>query len=172
MQKTCSIPCALTLVAIDKARARQRDNKQAKRDFRENDIKWWLRVGGDFNLNGGNVAFWLHKWVREVRDKDQPCPMCGARHYPRGGQWHACHYRSRGAAKQLRFEPDNIYKGCKHCNTWTEGDTGAKFRAGIVLRIGEERVAELDSDNSIHRWTIDECRPIRDFYKGICKEEL
>ena len=172
MQKTCSVPCALALVAVDKEKARKKENRQAKRDFRENDLKWWLKVdAAEGNKNGGNTAHWLHKWIREVRDKNQPCIMCGSER-PRGGQWHACHYRSRGAAKQLRFNPDNIWKGCSMCNTRTEGDTGAKFRANLVLRIGEDRVKELDNDNTVHRWTIDECRAIRDEYKALCKEDL
>ena len=170
MQKACSVPCALKLVDEKKEKDRKRENLKAKREFYENDLKWWLQVGGnDWGRNGGNTAYWLHKWIRQVRDIDQPCPMCGAT-TPKGGQWHACHYRSRGAAKQLRFEPDNIHKGCHTCNTRTEGDTGAKFRAGIVPRLGEDRVKELDEDNNIHRWTVDECREIRDFYKKLCKE--
>jgi len=52
----------------------------------------------------------------------------------------------------------------------TQGDTGAKFRASIVLRLGEDRVAEIDNDNTIHRWTIDECREIRNKYKALVKD--
>ena len=177
MQPTCSVPCAIRLGQIAKAKtavrvekARVRENRQAKRDQRENDLAWWLKVdAAEGNKNGGNTAYWLHRWIRLVRDKDQPCPMCGSM-TPKGGHWHACHYRSRGAAKHLRFTPDNIHKGCQNCNTRTSGDTGAKFRADLVLRLGEDRVTEIDNDNTIYRWTIDECREIRNKYKTLVKE--
>ena len=176
--KLCVTRCAIEYVKAssietkreDIQKALNREYKVAKRVSREESLAWWLKVdAAEGNKNGGNTAFWLHKWIRLVRDVDAPCIMCGSMQ-PKGGQWHACHYRSRGAAKQLRFEPQNIWKGCHHCNTRTNSDTGAKFRANLVLRIGEERVLELDNDNTIHRWTIDECREIRDFYKAQIKE--
>lgn len=172
LQKACSPKCALSMVEEKKAKDQRKENKRAKREFLENDIKWWLRADSALGKqNGGNTAYWLHRWIRLVRDKDKCCPMCEAPpESPRGGQWHACHYRSRGAAKQLRFDPDNIHKGCAHCNTRTEGDTGARFRAGLVPRIGEERLTELDNNNDKKRWTIEECREIRDHYKALCKE--
>jgi hypothetical protein len=174
LQPTCGVPCAIELTKIqakDAEKAKKRQNKKDLKEFKENDLSWWLQVGGDeCHRFGGNTGYWLHRWIRLVRDADKPCPMCGS-DTPKGGQWHACHYRSRGAAKQLRFEPDNIYKGCHTCNTRTQGDTGARFRAGIVPRIGEDRVKELDEDNTIHRWTIEECREIRDKYKSLCKQE-
>lgn len=175
MQPTCGSPaCALEYAKSKQGqdeirKARKRENKQLRRDFYLNDLSWWLKVGGKLSHHfGGNTAYWLHRWIVRVRDADKPCIMCGSM-TPKGGKWDACHYRSRGAAKQLRFEPDNIHKGCTHCNTATTGDTGAVYRANLVSRIGEERAAELDADNRIHRWTIDECRAIRNYYRELCK---
>lgn len=177
LQPVCNSFQCMATHATNKREAKQkkdkkkikRENLKSKREFYESDIKWWLQVGADSPRNGGNTGYWVHKWVRTVRDVDKPCPMCGSS-VPKGGKWDACHYRSRGAAKQLRFEPDNIHKGCTSCNTRTQGDTGAKFRAGLLPRLGEERLTELDNDNRIHRWTIEECREIRDKYKLLCKE--
>ncbi|MDB4351957.1 recombination protein NinG [Porticoccaceae bacterium] len=150
-----------------RVKAQKKEHREAVKEVREKSLSWWVSVGADSNKNGGNTAHWLHQWVRNVRDKDSPCIMCGK---DESNAWHACHYRSRGAAKQLRFEPDNIWKGCAHCNVYTKGDTGANYRANLVLRIGEDRVQELDSDNRIYRWTIEECRQIRDHYRDLVKE--
>lgn len=170
LQPTCgNIQCAITYGKEQQRKAEKRKNQQAKREFRENDLSWWLSVTDkESSTNGGNTAYWLHKWIRLVRDLDQPCIMCGSQ-TPKGGQWHACHYRSRGAAKHLRFEPDNIHKGCAQCNTRTTGDTAANYRKNLVDRIGEERVTALETNNQTHKWTIEECRAIRDHYRDLCK---
>ena len=175
--KLCVTRCAIEYVKAssvenkrgDVQRALNREYKAAKRVSREESLSWWTNVDSESASNGGNTAHWLHRWIRDVRDREWGCIMCGKTEPGLGG-WNACHYRSRGAAKHLRFTPDNIWKGCHTCNTHTSGDTGAKYRANLVLRIGEERVLELDNDNTIHRWTIDECREIRDFYKAQIKE--
>lgn len=175
MQPTCGkIPCAIEYAESrrgqdDIRKARNREVRQAKREIRENSLSWWKTVNhSDASRNGGNVPYWLHRWITKVRDKDKPCIMCGATE-PRGGQWHACHFRSRGAANHLRFEPDNIHKGCAHCNTYTTGDTASKYRANLIERIGLDRVEALETNNETHHWTIDECRAIRDDYKQRCK---
>jgi len=167
-QKVCSVPCSIAVVNDDKLKKKKSQTRQMKRDLRENDLGWWLAVGnGEANKNGGNTAYWLHRWIRLVRDKFQPCIMCGR---TESNDWHACHFRSRGAAKQLRFEPDNIHKGCGHCNTYTKGDTGAMFRINLAEKIGEEATVALETNNELAEWTIEKCRAIRDDYKARCKE--
>lgn len=175
LQVTCGkISCAIEWGkskegAAHAGKARKRETLEMKRERRENSLSWWLNVdAAEANKNGGNTAYWLHRWIRNHRDRDKPCIMCGS-DKPKGGQWNACHYRSRGAAGHLRFHPDNIQKGCAHCNTRTTGDTASRYRENLVQRIGEDQVISLETNNETRRWTIDECRELRDYYRDLCK---
>jgi hypothetical protein len=174
MQRECSIPCAIAYSQSDEGRksvikAKKKETRQMKREHRERNLQWWLSVQStESNKNGGNTAYWLHKWIREVRDKGKPCIMCN-KPITEKQQAHASHFRSRGAAPQHRFNPDNIHSGHSHCNVYTTGDTATNYRRNLVERIGEERVLALELDNAPHKWTIDGCRAIRDEYKRLVK---
>jgi hypothetical protein len=106
-----------------------------------------------------------------ARDEGQTCICCGKPFEPMkpGGSIDAGHFRSRGAAGHLRFNEDNCFAQRKNCNR-PGGTTYAAFRAGVVARIGEERVAALEADNAPHKWTHEELRAIRDTYKAKLKE--
>jgi hypothetical protein len=168
-QKTCGdTSCMVVYGKQEQKKQVERDRKAAKRKIREGDVRWWLAVGNaEAKMNGGNAAYWVHRWVRLVRDKDKPCIMCGS-FEPKGGHWDACHYRSRGAASHLRLDPLNIHKGCTWCNTNTTSDTGLNFRQNLISRIGKDEVEWLDSNNDLKKWTIDDCRLVRDQYKALC----
>lgn len=76
-----------------------------------------------------------------IRERDQ-------RHFgisisDRGAIADAGHYYSRGAKPGLRFSPQNIHGQSKSGNMHKGGDL-INFRAGLVLRYGEEYVQELD----------------------------
>lgn len=106
-----------------------------------------------------------------ARDEGKPCICCGKPFEPMkpGGSVDAGHFRSRGAAGHLRFNEDNVFAQRKNCNR-PGGTTYGAFRAGVVARIGEERVAALEADNTPRKWTHDELRSIRDTYKKKLKE--
>ncbi len=112
----------------------------------------------------------FNKWVR-ARDSGLPCICCGKPFEPQkpGGSADAGHFRSRGAAPHLRFNPDNCFAQRKNCNR-PGGTTYAAFRAGVVARIGLERVEALEANNSVHKWTADELRAIKAEYKAKLKE--
>lgn len=111
-------------------------------------------------------------WLREaqavfnamIRERDyfKPCISCGVRimTIERGGAWDAGHYRSVGAAPELRFEPLNVHKQCKSCNSGVirQGSRvlvahdaeryatiHAQYRANLVDRIGLTQVEWLES---------------------------
>lgn len=114
------------------------------------------------------IAF--NAYIR-ARDEGQTCICCGKPFEPMkpGGSVDAGHFRSRGAAGHLRFNEDNVFAQRKNCNR-PGGTTYAAFRAGVVARIGEERVAALEADNTPRKWTHDELRAIRDEYRKKLKE--
>jgi 5-methylcytosine-specific restriction endonuclease McrA len=113
------------------------------------------------------VAF--NAFIRE-RDKDKGCFVCGQPFAPVDGRvQHAGHVRSRGAAGHLRFTEDNCMGECEGCN----GPYGAKpheIKAGAIARIGAERYAELEADNTPHKWKREELLEIKALYQRKLKE--
>ena len=106
-----------------------------------------------------------------VRDERQPCISCGQALDSSGvgGGFDCGHYRSTGAAKHLRFHPDNAHGQCKHCNRWLSGRV-ADYRIGLLGRIGEERLLQLEANNEVHKWTKDELRAIKAEYRAKTNE--
>lgn len=92
-----------------------------------------------------------------VRDAHLPCISCGRMHE---GQWHAGHYRSTGAAPNLRFDLRNIHKQCAPCNTHLSGNL-IEYRKGLIERMGQEVVEALESDNTTRHYTNDELDQIK-----------
>jgi len=98
-----------------------------------------------------------------------------------GGVWDAGHFRSVGAAPEIRFEPLNCHKQCKSCNgttirngsriyvtTFERQETVHKrYRANLIERIGLEQVewlegphpplkpTAIDLRESIQQWRAD-----------------
>lgn len=107
----------------------------------------------------------VNAYVR-LRDADLPCISCGRFHQ---GQWHAGHYRSRGAASNLALDPRNIHKQCQPCNNHLHGNAIA-YRAGLIERYGVEYVEALESDNDSRHLTAEEIDAIRDEYRAKTKE--
>lgn len=174
MQQACSPKCALVFAQSKQGREHVAKEKRKSNQAEKNRIlygenpRWWMSIDKDASRNGGSTAYWCHRFIR-LRDHDRGCIMCGSDE-PKGGKFDACHYRTRGAASHLRFHPDNIHKGCAHCNTYTNGDTASVYRINLVERIGEDRVVALETDNTPHKWAIEELRELRDYYKAKCKK--
>lgn len=105
------------------------------------------------------------------RDAEQPCISCGSPLVPdaAGGGFDCGHYRSTGSASHLRFHPDNAHGQCKHCNRWLAGRV-ADYRIGLLGRIGIERLAAIETDNTPHKWQRDELIAIKATYKAKLKE--
>lgn len=113
----------------------------------------------------------FNRWIR-ARDADKPCISCGAPPPDLSGLHagrDAGHWRSVGAAKHLRYNEDNVNGQCVSCNQYKAGNAVA-YRAGLVARIGEERVQALENDNRVHKWTREEVLQIRDTYRQKLKE--
>lgn len=118
----------------------------------------------------------LSKWQAEaqaavnafVRQRDHllPCISCGRMHE---GQWHAGHYRSRGAAPHLALNPKNIYKQCAPCNVHLHGNLIA-YRLGFIARWGLETVEVIESDNTPRHHSIDDLKAIKADYMARTKQ--
>lgn len=84
-----------------------------------------------------------------LRDKDLPCISCGRFH---SEVWHAGHYRSRGSAPHLALDLRNIHKQCPQCNMHLHGNL-IEYRKGLVKKMGESFVMELECDQASRKYT-------------------
>ncbi|MDE9484074.1 recombination protein NinG [Xenorhabdus bovienii] len=117
-------------------------------------------------------SYWIQQAQRAVnayireRDRNLPCVSCGT--YT-SSQWDAGHYRTTIAASQLRFDERNIHRQCIVCNQHKSGNI-VPYRVELIRRIGLEPVEAIESNHDRHRWTIEECKAIRDEYRQKLRE--
>jgi hypothetical protein len=106
-----------------------------------------------------------------LRDRDKGCFVCRRPFIQdvKGRAIHAGHARSRGAAGHLRFTEDNCFGECEGCNA-PYGAKPHQKAAGAISRIGAQRWAEIEADNTPHKWTREELISIRDTYRKKTKE--
>lgn len=107
----------------------------------------------------------VNAYVR-ARDADLPCISCGRFHE---GQWHAGHYRSRGAAKNLALDPRNIHKQCQPCNTHLHGNQ-INYRMGLIARYGLAFVEALEADNKPRHLSDEDIDAITQEYRSKLRE--
>jgi hypothetical protein len=106
-----------------------------------------------------------------ARDAGKNCICCGQPFEPMkpGGSVDAGHWRSRGAAPQLRFDEANVHAQRKNCNR-PGGAKAGPFRAGMIERVGIAEVERLEADNTVRKWTRTELIAIRAQYVEKLKE--
>lgn len=152
MQSVCSPRCAMRKVKQAKAEER------AKIKTRKEKAMTW----GERHARAQAA---VNAYVR-ARDADLPCISCGRHHE---GQWHAGHYRSRGAAKHLALDTRNIHKQCQPCNNHLHGNQ-INYRLGLIARYGLAYVEALECDNARRDLTNDEIDAIWREHKAKLKE--
>jgi hypothetical protein len=161
MQVACSLRCAKTVAR------REREAKEALERELDRAEKERLKTRGKL-MAEAQAAF--NSYIR-YRDAGLPCVDCGKPFEPNkpGGSMDAGHYLARSVAPHLRFTEDNVAGQRKNCNR-PGGTTRSAFRAGLVARIGEERVRALETDHTPRKWTQDDFRAIRDTYRSRVRE--
>lgn len=115
----------------------------------------------------------FNAYIRE-RDRHQPCISCGkppTNTESLGGDWDCGHYRSVGACPELRFEPLNAHKQCKHCNSFLSGNI-VEYRKGLIERIGQKKLDWVEGNHELKRYRVDELKQIDAHFKKLKKELL
>ncbi|EOX9114089.1 recombination protein NinG [Providencia rettgeri] len=107
----------------------------------------------------------VNAYIRE-RDRGLPCISCGTF---QSAQWDAGHYRTTAAAPQLRFDERNIHRQCVVCNQHKSGNL-VPYRVELINRIGQKAVESIECDHDRHKWTIDECKTIKEVFRKKLKE--
>lgn len=138
MQSVCGPVCARRKVEAAKKQERTQDREKREKLKRRKD---WL----------DECQTIVNKYVR-LRDRHLGCCSCD-KPATWDGQWHASHFRSVGAASAIRFHLWNIAKSCSVCNNHLSGNL-ASYRPRMIKKLGEEKVAWLDSQNQVVRYDI------------------
>jgi len=165
MQSMCGPTCAQKHAALVNAK---KAAKAALDDRRETRAK--LEALKTRPQLEKDVEEAMNRYVR-LRDFAAGCISCGRRFAPDaiGGSCDAGHFRSKGSAKHLRFDPRNLHGQCKHCNDYLGGNpTG--YRLGLIAKIGLEAVEALECDQAPRKHTKDELRAMRAEYRAKAKQ--
>jgi hypothetical protein len=161
IQPACSYECQVAYALALVARKDKREAVIAKREHK-------AKVDKTKTLTEhlDDAQRWFNKWVR-LRDMQAGygCISCGTK---ANVQYAAGHWRTRKAAPQLRFNPDNVHLQCNsYCNRHLSGNQ-LEFRKALIERIGIERVEALENNHELHRYTIEEANFIKGHYKKLC----
>ena len=159
LQRVCSALCALELSkTIQKkiiAKEAQEDRKKTREKLDAMRTKPQL-------VKVAQTAF--NAFVR-ARDADKPCISCGKPPSTETNQTDAGHFRSVGSAPHMRFVEDNCHGQCKHCNQYLAGNVLA-YRKGLIERIGLERVEQIESDQTVRKYTKEGLQEIAKHYNA------
>lgn len=145
--KACSPACAeivgAKVKAAKAAKAQRQERAQDKAKLEK------FKTLGQYKKEA--QAAW-NSYVR-ARDAGLPCASCNA--MPGevfGGAMDCSHYRSRGSAPHLAFHLHNAASACVKCNRFLGGNVVA-LRAGLVSRIGEEKILAIEANQTPRHFT-------------------
>jgi hypothetical protein len=166
LEQCCSPECAIAWSRTDAGQRfveqrKRREARAAKAAFREKHIKL-----SELKQKAQDA---FNAWIRE-RDRNFPCVSCGRFDLNdplTGGGWDAGHFRTVGACPQLRYEPDNCHRQCKHCNKYRA--QSVEHRLGVLARIGSERLSWIEGHHPEVKWDRDQLRAIEAHYKSELK---
>jgi hypothetical protein len=108
----------------------------------------------------------FNRYIR-LRDAGKGCISCLTT--KPNIQYHAGHYRSVGAAPQLRFHELNVWLQCSSCNNHKSGNS-IEYRINLIKRIGIDKVEWLECQNKPIKYTVLELIDLKENYKQRIKE--
>ena len=106
----------------------------------------------------------FNKWIR-LRDSGLDCISC----QKPAKKENAGHYRSVGGNPELRFEPLNNNLQCEYCNTYLHGNL-IDYRINLIKKIGIEKVEWLEGRHEPKKYTIQEVKEMKEYYRNKIKE--
>ncbi len=157
----CSPGCGAEIAMQRLNKAKAQKAKRARKEIRER--KERLKP----------ITFWekkaeaaVNKYVR-LRDRSDGCISC---HLPAtwGGQWHASHLRSVGAASAVRFSLWNIHKACSVCNAHKSGNIG-EYLPRVRAKIGDKKVDWLYTQTQPRRYTVEYLQRLQRVFSKKCR---
>lgn len=109
----------------------------------------------------------VHAYIH-ARDRGMPCISCGTNSTV---QWEAGHWLTKGARPELRFVVEQINLQCHRCNVHLSGNQAA-YRVGLVKKIGEARVQELEGPHPPAKFTRETLAAIRKEFAAKTRQLL
>ena len=144
----CSEDCAGAF-AVSKRLKEERRAEKAAQALERKDTKARKEKLKSLSQLANEAQREVNRYVR-ARDFKEGCISCD-KPPTWQGQWHASHFRSVGAAKQLRFNLWNINKSCSVCNNWKSGNIG-EYAPRLLQKIGPEKYQFLVAQNGCRRY--------------------
>lgn len=164
-QAVCSPKCGLAIKDVNQAKARKSLDQVGRAEIKVR--KEALKSRGD-HMREAQQAF-----NEYIRTRDQAAGhLCISSGKPldwSGNAVDAGHYRSVGSAPHLRFDERNCHAQSKQDNRFLSGNA-VDYRIGLIARIGQEAVDELESDQSVRKYTVEEIKAIKAKYRAMTKE--
>lgn len=153
-QNVCGIPCAIEHANALKAKKEKKEHREAKAKAKSRS-EYLKECQAVFN-----------RYIR-LRDDKLPCISCGT---TANVQYAAGHYRTVGAAPELRFNELNVHKQCNsYCNNHLSGNL-LEYRRKLVAKIGIEKVEWLEGKHEPLKLTIEQIQAIKKEYQSKIKE--
>jgi len=145
LQICCGYLCAILLVKL-------KTDKKARKALKDGREKLKSRKQRE-----GEAKSAMQLYVR-LRDYHLGCCSCD-KPASWDGQWHGSHFRP-ATNSATRFNLLNINKSCSQCNLHNHGAL-AGYEPKLVIKIGQDRVDWLKSQNHIVKYDIDYLRRIK-----------
>ena len=143
-------------VLAEKKKAKQWNKEKKER-------KEALKTNSDY-VRELQVVF--NKFIR-LRDKDEGCISCDK---PLNTKYDAGHFYSTGSYPELRFNEDNVFGQCVHCNQHKHGAL-IEYGERLHTRIGLVKILRLkELINIPKKYTIDELKGLKVMYKLKIKQ--
>jgi len=161
----------------EKRKAKQ---SQAKKDkaFKRETIERRNAIKKRTGKNGyyDNLKTQLHRYIKHVLRKDEPCYTCDKPQSPSdsGQAFHVGHFIPQKQVDPRRFMLINLRMQCYKCNTHNSG-MRAEYRQRLIEEIGIDKVDWLECDTN-HKELKEQYPEISDIktetarYRGLSKE--
>ncbi|NWA68056.1 recombination protein NinG [Pseudomonas reactans] len=164
-QAVCSPKCGLAIKDVNQAKARKSLAQVERREIKVR--KERLKSRGE-HMREAQQSF-----NEYVRTRDQAAGhLCISSGKPldwSGNAVDAGHYRSVGSAPHLRFDERNCHAQSKQDNRFLSGNA-VDYRIGLIARIGQEAVDALEADQSVRKYTVEQIKGIKAYYRAKTRE--
>ena len=164
-QAVCSPKCGLAIKDVNQAKARKSLAQVERREIKVRKEK--LKSRGE-HMREAQQAF-----NEYVRTRDQAAGhLCISSGKPldwSGNAVDAGHYRSVGSAPHLRFDERNCHAQSKQDNRFLSGNA-VDYRIGLIARIGQEAVDALEADQSVRKYSVEQIKGIKTYYRAKTRE--
>ncbi len=137
----------------------ENENKKIKREFKEKN-----KSITKLKQEARSV---FQQWIR-MRDANLKCISCGND----SEIWDAGHFKKAELYSGLIFDERNVWKQCRKCNTYLDGNEG-EYRKRLIEMFGQEWMDVLDDDAiklRSYKWTREELIETKEKYKKLLKE--